>query len=158
MSNRKSVRTAAIAASVVSAVVVCSLGVIFFRILRRRLRMRERIPEQFIDSQEHIVQIPGAKTVDVSAGLESNQPEVDLSVLDDAEMKQAVQMRSPRDNSADALLPDRLVVVPEESAVAPSDPQQAEETVTLRLRRVEERLDSLFAFRSPESSPPSYCG
>ncbi|KAJ6461749.1 hypothetical protein C8R45DRAFT_1108504 [Mycena sanguinolenta] len=59
----------------------------------------------------------------------------------------------PLTNSAD--------VVEEESAGAPSDPQEAardEETMTLRMRRLEAQMGALLAIGLPEGSAPSYSG
>ncbi|KAJ6465451.1 hypothetical protein C8R45DRAFT_939641 [Mycena sanguinolenta] len=150
--DRKGARTAAIAASVASAVVVFSLAFILIRIRRHRLGILQRTPEQFLDSQEHTAQIPSAKTVDVpavlvsprqmlrlkprTAVLEPAGPQVDQSnwpdapVLGDTDVQRPVQ--SPRENSADTQLPDRPVVVPAENVPPQSDPPEAahdEETI-----------------------------
>ncbi|KAJ6471541.1 hypothetical protein C8R45DRAFT_419896 [Mycena sanguinolenta] len=147
-----------------------------------RMRMREhRTPDQFLDFQEHRAQIPSAKTVDVpavlvsprqmlhlnprTAVLEPAEPQVDQSnsqdapVLGDTDIKRPVQ--SPHENSADTQLPDRPVVVPAENVPPQSGPPEAahdEETMSLRMRRLEARVEALLAVRLPDSSPPSYYG
>ncbi|KAJ6471478.1 hypothetical protein C8R45DRAFT_419337 [Mycena sanguinolenta] len=166
MLNGQNECTAAIAAFVASAIVISTLAIILFRIRRRRSRIRERrTPDQFFGSQEHIVQIPPAKAALVV--LESTEPKVNrlnllgAPVLADAERKRATQ-KTPRHDSADSQLPGRPIVVPEESAAATSDPEEVargdEETMTLRVRRLEAQFEALLAGGLPDSSPPSYYG
>ncbi|KAJ6459069.1 hypothetical protein C8R45DRAFT_942491 [Mycena sanguinolenta] len=144
--NRSSPRTAAIATSVVTVIVVFTLGIVLVRMRKRNLRIREhRTPDQFLNSQEHIVPKPPAKNGTVPAGAESAEPEVNQSnllgapMLDDTETKQT----RPRDDPDNAPSTDIPVVAPEESAATPSDPRlevvHEEETMGLRMRRLKHR-------------------
>ncbi|KAJ6464966.1 hypothetical protein C8R45DRAFT_939812 [Mycena sanguinolenta] len=138
--NRNSPRTAAIAV--------------------RQLRIREhRIPEQFLDSREHIVQKPRTKKGTVSAEAEVNQSNsVGEVVLDEAQLKQPEAPHADPEWIPFNGSPD---VGAEESAAAQSGPQEAtqeEETMTLRMRRLEAQMGALLAIGLPEGSPPSYYG
>ncbi|KAJ6456877.1 hypothetical protein C8R45DRAFT_1081994 [Mycena sanguinolenta] len=141
--TRKSARTVAIAASITSATVVLALAFILFKVRRHRLHIREQIPEQFLDFQEHAGQKP--------------PPEVNHANLVGAA---ALEGGHDSENATlESTEPARLAA--KESAAAPSTPKQATrtgETMTPRIRRVEGRLDALFGTRVPESSPPSYRG
>ncbi|KAF7353523.1 1,2-dihydroxy-3-keto-5-methylthiopentene dioxygenase [Mycena sanguinolenta] len=153
--NRDSPRNAAIAASVVVAIVVFTVAIVWVRIRRRKLRIRERrIPNQFLDAQEHIVQKLPAEKGTVPAGAEINQsPLLSAPMLDDTERKQT----SPRDNPDNVLLTDIPIVVPEETAATSSEPpleasQHGEETMSLRMSRLEAQMTALLA----ENPPPKY--
>jgi hypothetical protein len=164
MPHRNHARTPAIAASVVSVVLAFAVAVVCFRVRRRRQRSRERrVPEQFIESQEHILPPTSRLKPGGAANAESfvvcALQLVGGAVSDEAQLKHHV-LANPRADSDNVQLTDPPAVAPEESVAPPSNPQettQDEETVTLRLRRVEAQLEALLTQGLPEGSLPSYC-
>ncbi|KAJ6465000.1 hypothetical protein C8R45DRAFT_1079992 [Mycena sanguinolenta] len=165
--NRNIPRTAAVAGSVVTVIVVLTVALVLVRIRRHKLRTpQRRIPEQFLKSQEHILQTPPAKKGTVTAEAEVNQSNsVGEAVLDEAQLKHsetvAPETAAPGAAPESVPLTDGAAVAAEESAAAPSGPQEAagdEETMTLRMRRLEAQMGALLAIGLPEGSPPSYSG
>ncbi|KAF7372873.1 hypothetical protein MSAN_00493400 [Mycena sanguinolenta] len=163
-------RTAAIAASVVTTLVVLTLAIVLFRIRRHKMHIRDhRIPDQFLDSQDHRAQIVPAKAVSIPTVLEAADSEVarsnsqDGAVLDEAQGKEALPT-SPEADAEHVPLADSQLATPAENAPAQSDPPRPpeagrdEETMSLRIRRLEARFEALLAATLPEGSPPSYYG
>ncbi|KAJ6461785.1 hypothetical protein C8R45DRAFT_1108534 [Mycena sanguinolenta] len=137
-------RTAAIAASAVTAIVVFTLALVLIRLRRHKSAIRQRrIPEQFLDSREHIVQMPPAKKGTVPIGAESAEANVNESnsvgeaVLYEIQLKHPETL-APRADSESVPFTDSAVVGEEERAAGPSGLQEAaedEETMSLRVRR-----------------------
>ncbi|KAF7326981.1 hypothetical protein MSAN_02491900 [Mycena sanguinolenta] len=135
---RNSSQTAAIAASVVIAVLVFGVAIILFRIRRRRLRLRERtVPKPFLG---YIVQKPPKKKGAAPASAESAHGQAESVAALEGLMKHLAPERVPLMYSA--------IVAPEPAAATPSDPPEAgqdDETVTLRLHRLEAQFRALVA-------------
>ncbi|KAF7372891.1 hypothetical protein MSAN_00495300 [Mycena sanguinolenta] len=148
---RNSSQTAAIAASVVIAVLVFGVAIILFRIRRRRLRLRERtVPKPFLG---YIVQKPPKKKGAAPASAESAHGQAESVAALEGLMKHLAPERVPLMYSA--------IVAPEPAAATPSDPPEAgqdDETVTLRLHRLEAQFRALVATGLGEGSLPSYSG
>jgi hypothetical protein len=122
-------RTAAIIGSVVSVGFLVAVAILFFWVRRRRQRMDgRRLPEQFIDQEGPISQ--------------ANLRLKHLSIVVPDHMRQT---NAPR-------------VGPENGAQFGGPPEDSppEETMNLRLRRVEAQLEALVTMVAPEDSPPSY--
>ncbi|KAJ6464981.1 hypothetical protein C8R45DRAFT_939825 [Mycena sanguinolenta] len=159
--QKNSSQTAAVAGSVVTAIVVFTLVLVLVRLRSRKLRIRERrIPEQFLDFRERSLQNPPAKKGAVPIGAQSTEAEVNpsISVGDEAQLERP-ETFAPRVEAASVTLTDSGVG----AAAAASDPQEAtreleEDTMTLRVRRLEAQMGALLAIGLPEGSPPSYSG
>ncbi|KAF7372808.1 CFEM domain-containing protein [Mycena sanguinolenta] len=157
----------AIVASVGAGILIVGL-IIFLRFRLQRQRVREhRAPEQFLDSREHMVQTPRANTAIVPADTQPAEAELFQSselattlALEESQLKNEAVPASLR---AHENLPETNdpVVAPEDSAGV-TEVASDEETMTLRMRRLEAqvaRMDALLAAGFPEpGSPPSYCG
>ncbi|KAJ6490041.1 hypothetical protein C8R45DRAFT_929334 [Mycena sanguinolenta] len=128
------------------------------------------IPEQFLSCGDQIAQIARARTVNAPAGIGSAETRVHqlnllgTPALDEAQLRHPSTPASPRSDPDNPLGPLPYIdgVVPtEESAAVPPDPQEPardEETVTLRVRRLEVQVGALLAVGLSGGSPPSYCG
>ncbi|KAJ7860302.1 hypothetical protein B0H13DRAFT_2355692 [Mycena leptocephala] len=169
MRNRNGARTGAIVASIVAVILIFAVVICMFWVRRRRQRNRERtVRERFkiIESQNHMVPEPSMTKIDAPSSAESDETEVYQSrlvgaaVSDEAQMKQGAPVNR-RADSDNVQLTDSPVLAPEESVSPLSNPQQAtrdEETMALRLRRVEAQLEALLTMGLPEGLPPSYSG
>ncbi|KAJ7020404.1 hypothetical protein C8F04DRAFT_1275118 [Mycena alexandri] len=128
-SNRHITRAAAIAGTV--AAVVLFAGVVFSLLWcrKRRERMARTLPDQFL-AQQAILQENAVLTgKSQGATATSNEPQVSVR----------------RENE---LVSDR----------APAEDVPHQETLTLRMHRVEAQLAALLTMGPPEGSPPSYSG
>jgi cytoskeletal protein RodZ len=151
MRNRNGARTGAIAASVASVILFVAVVTLFLWVSRRRQRIQQRVPENFIESRDLVVLEPSAVKVDAPATAESAEAEVDLPQL----MAAVVSDETP------LKLTEPSVIAPEESVAPISESQgtaRNEEALTLRMRRMEAQLEALLTLGLPEGSPPSYCG
>ncbi|KAJ7200678.1 hypothetical protein B0H12DRAFT_542459 [Mycena haematopus] len=165
--HRNNVRAKAIAASIVTVIFIVGVMFSLFWLRRRRQGIRDRRrPKQFIESREHTQPEPSMIKVVALAGVELAEAEVDQSTLvaaavsDEAQLKHGAPER-PRADSGNVRVTAVAVVAPEETEAALRDRQQFtrdEETMTLRLRRVEAQLEALLTQGLSEGSPPSYWG
>ncbi|KAF7353542.1 hypothetical protein MSAN_01544000 [Mycena sanguinolenta] len=175
--HRNSPRTAVIVASVVTSIVVLTLAILLVRMRRRRLHTREqRVPQQFLESgsREHIARRPSTRKVHAPAGADPVQANpVQEAVSDEAQLKHAAPISSGGNTDNEGLIDLAVDTVAPNGAERPTplnDPQEPalnEETVTLRLRRVEAQLEGIRRLEArfdallavgQESSPPSYSG
>ncbi|KAF7366138.1 CFEM domain-containing protein [Mycena venus] len=161
IAHRNRARTAAIAASVVCVVLVVAVVISLFQVRRSRRRIRERrVPEQFIESREHIVPEPSTMKVGASASAESAEAEVDQPRLVGAAASNEAQLKHGATANLSAGTANLQPLVASAEGVAPlSDSEQAtrdEETVTLRLRRLEAQVETFLSLGLPEGSPPRY--
>jgi hypothetical protein len=126
--HRNGARTTEIAVSAVSVGFLAGLLLLFFWVRRRRQRMdRRRLPEQFVDQEGQLSQ----------ANLRPKQ-----MVIPD-EVRHTDALRVGLD----------IGVLPTGRAEGDS---LCEETVNLRLHRMEAQLEALVTMILPEGSPPSY--
>ncbi|KAF7372723.1 CFEM domain-containing protein [Mycena sanguinolenta] len=158
----------AIVASVLIGVVVVALVVFVFWIRNRRRQRRQerRFPDQFLGSESPVQRIgrsPSIMKVATATDVESQ-----AEMVRSNEMQESTSDEAPPEKGAPARTPNlRLVDIPvdgsEGSTAPPSAVQDAphtEETMVMRLRRVEAQLAALLttASESPAESPPSYWG
>ncbi|KAJ7875850.1 hypothetical protein B0H13DRAFT_1893937 [Mycena leptocephala] len=115
--------------SVVSVGFLVAVAILFFWVRRRRQRIDgRRLPEQFVDQEGLISQ--------------ANLRLKNRSIAAPDHMRQTNAPRVGAENGA------LFGGLPEDSP--------SEETVNLRLRRVEAQLEALVTMVAPEGSPPSY--
>ncbi|KAJ6528405.1 hypothetical protein B0H19DRAFT_1083352 [Mycena capillaripes] len=125
-------RTAVITVSVVFFLAVAILVSRLRKRRRIRAAQRTAIAEQFLGVQERVPQANNWRTKFIDTTNADNLPQTDPSSI------QGPQLRG--------LEPD--------NGVAEDSPR--EETITVRMRRVEAQLENLLNMGLPEGSPPSY--
>ncbi|KAF7373960.1 hypothetical protein MSAN_00608500 [Mycena sanguinolenta] len=164
--HRNGAHAGAIAA-IVAVIITSILVFVLLLFLRHRRRIREgrflRVQEQFLESGEHIVHKP---TVDTAAGAQSADNKIDpKSQLVESPALNETQLKhdhaagtNPFTDPGSGALTNLTGAAPEETVTSISSPQMRnEETMNLRLRRLEGQLQALLGLGSPPSSPPSYC-
>ncbi|KAJ6448141.1 hypothetical protein C8R45DRAFT_948133, partial [Mycena sanguinolenta] len=142
---KRGAQAGVIVASVVTVILLIVL-VIFWRLRRHRQQVqRHRAPEQFLESLKNIAPTPTEKVRTLASAESTVAAEVEqpnLLVARRAQRKQIATLANPRPDSDNLRLADSFVVAPGESAGAtaprtPQEPSEDEDTVTLRVRRLE---------------------
>ncbi|KAF7366027.1 CFEM domain-containing protein [Mycena venus] len=161
--SNNSARTMAIVASLAAVAFLIGVAVLLMWVRKRRRHAdRRRLPEQFLDSQEHILRdtsrpkVPGMVNAESSR---ANQWQTALFADGDLKANPVADSDNLQRTDPPVVAVEHVVLPRAEPGLREGAPDQADgETMTLRLRRVEAQLENLLTMGLPEGSPPSYTG